>query len=116
MMMEPETKNPESGDGRPAASEWENRRLCSDETCIGVIGPNGCCKECGKPYAGDPAADMPKPPPIPVQSLPPASPVADEAAVSEDDWEHRRLCSDETCIGVIGPNGRCKECGKPYVG
>jgi len=28
------------------------------------------------------------------------------------DWENRTLCSDESCIGVIGPGGRCKECGK----
>jgi hypothetical protein len=30
------------------------------------------------------------------------------------EWEQRTLCSDESCIGVIGPDGRCKECGKPY--
>jgi len=35
---------------------------------------------------------------------------------SDDDWENRVLCSDESCIGVIGPDGRCKECGKPYQG
>jgi len=29
------------------------------------------------------------------------------------DWENRRLCADEACIGIIGPDGRCKECGKP---
>ena len=34
----------------------------------------------------------------------------------EDDWEHRVLCSDESCIGVIGPDGRCKECGLAYEG
>lgn len=27
---------------------WENRRLCPDESCIGVIGKNGLCSECGK--------------------------------------------------------------------
>ncbi len=35
----------------------------------------------------------------------------------EDDtsqWSRRRLCSDGNCIGVIGADGRCKECGKPY--
>lgn len=30
------------------------------------------------------------------------------------EWEQRTLCSDESCIGVIGSDGRCKECGKPY--
>jgi len=28
------------------------------------------------------------------------------------DWENRTLCSDGSCIGIIGPDGRCKECGK----
>jgi hypothetical protein len=31
-----------------------------------------------------------------------------------DDWESRTLCSDGNCIGIIGANGRCKECGKPF--
>lgn len=34
--------------------------------------------------------------------------------VASDDWDQRVLCSDGDCIGVIGPDGRCKECGKPY--
>lgn len=33
--------------------EWERRILCSDGNCIGVIGADGCCKVCGKPYEGD---------------------------------------------------------------
>jgi hypothetical protein len=40
----------------------------------------------------------------------------DAPAGSRDDWESRVLCSDGNCIGVIGPDGRCKECGKPYEG
>ena len=32
---------------------------------------------------------------------------------ADEDWEKRVLCSDEACIGVIGPDGKCKECGKP---
>jgi hypothetical protein len=32
------------------------------------------------------------------------------------DFSKRLLCSDGSCIGVIGPDGRCKECGKPYSG
>lgn len=38
------------------------------------------------------------------------------AASDASEWNQRRLCSDENCIGVIGPDGRCKECGRPYVG
>ena len=32
------------------------------------------------------------------------------------DFAKRLLCSDGSCIGVVGPDGRCKECGKPYAG
>lgn len=39
-----------------------------------------------------------------------------EETASAADWDNRRLCSDGSCIGVIGPDGRCKECGKPYAG
>ena len=99
--------------------DWDNRVLCSDGNCIGVIGPDGHCKECGKKYEGD---------------LPDMSAFGDESqAVMEDDdpssapteipeesnipfddeWENRVLCSDGNCIGTIGPDGKCKECGKP---
>lgn len=33
---------------------------------------------------------------------------------SEDSFENRVLCSDGSCIGVIGPSGRCNVCGKLY--
>lgn len=49
-----ETKLPQKGNEElAAADEWENRILCSDGNCIGVIGPDGRCKECGKPYEGN---------------------------------------------------------------
>lgn len=31
-----------------------------------------------------------------------------------DDFTKRILCSDGNCIGVIGADGLCKECKKPY--
>ena len=40
---------------------------------------------------------------------------AENKSLTDLEWEQRKLCSDESCIGVIGPDGRCKECGKPYV-
>ena len=102
---------------------WEDRRLCSDENCIGVIGPDGRCKECGKPYEGGleikeplekPEAQAAPEPEVVVE----AGEAVEPAVSSEEDpeWENRKLCSDESCIGVIGPDGRCKECGKPYEG
>lgn len=37
-----------------------------------------------------------------------------EKCKEEDSFENRVLCSDGRCIGVIGPDGKCKECGQPY--
>jgi hypothetical protein len=95
-----------------ADEDWEKRTLCSDGSCIGTIGPDGKCKECGKIYEGE---------------LPAVHGARNEKTVtieekqvlsadndSDDDWNKRVLCSDGACIGVIGPNGKCKECGKPW--
>jgi len=30
--------------------------------------------------------------------------------------EGRVLCGDDSCIGTVGPDKRCKVCGKPYEG
>jgi hypothetical protein len=106
---------------------WDRRVLCSDGNCIGVIGNDGRCKLCGKPFEGEL--------PLPVDDAGPPSdegpedpgdhqdeqadhPVNNEAeeggAVGDDSWENRTLCIDESCIGIVGPDGRCKECGTPY--
>lgn len=111
--------------------DWENRVLCSDESCIGIIGPDGLCKECGKPYQGDlpfASAKDPDTPATPTQPTEPDVPQAEQDASNDtttdppgpedadDEWARRKLCSDESCIGVIGPDSRCKECGKPFEG
>jgi hypothetical protein len=92
--------------------DWENRILCSDESCIGTIGPNGKCRECEKPYEGE----------LPEKSSASSGhtivaeeeePVSSETNTASDDWEKRVLCSDESCIGIIGSDGKCKECGNP---
>jgi len=132
--------------------EWKQRILCSDESCIGVIGPDGRCKECGLPYAGGPAENIEQTPTDSDfeeavededadEDMEEFSADEDAEDFSEDEdaeefsadedaedfsededaetitdleWDQRILCSDESCIGVIGPDGRCKECGKPY--
>ena len=112
--------------------DWENRVLCSDGNCIGVIGADGRCKECGKPYEGrlpksfgiQDAAAVPEPPDQTqsgaeaddAEQSSTGEPDAEKSTVDEagdDDWDNRVLCSDGNCIGVIGADGRCKECGKP---
>ena len=110
-------------------SEWDQRVLCSDGNCIGIIGADGRCRECGTPYDGEVASPAVEPHtdndgvdsiPADEQMTVEDAPADDYAAVgsegSDESWENRTLCADESCIGVIGPDGRCKECGKPYTG
>ena len=113
--------------------EWENRILCSDGNCIGIIGPDGRCKECKKPYKGRlpegfmqdvsesedagaaeaTAGEDNDKEPLESQASQ-TDPAAGANSRDDSDWENRVLCSDGNCIGVIGPDGNCKECGKPY--
>ncbi|UCD90677.1 MAG: hypothetical protein JSW04_04410 [Desulfobacterales bacterium] len=95
--------------------DWENRILCIDESCIGVIGPDGRCKECGKPFDSEHKEDIPPAHDIDESANEIDPSEDDESELSADiDWENRTLCIDESCIGVIGPDGKCKECGKPF--
>ena len=110
-------------DTTQADIEWEQRILCSDESCIGVIGPDGRCKECGLPYAGPFNATNEETVASDVEEADSEDEISEEPEETGEydtetqtdlDWEQRTLCSDESCIGVIGPDGLCKECGKPY--
>jgi len=116
-------------DNTQADQYWGNRTLCSDESCIGVIGPDGRCKECGKKFEGDfSKLSVPAEEAVPPDDIEPDETELEETADAsaktaelpngdsppDSDWESRTLCSDESCIGVIGPDGRCKECGKPF--
>jgi hypothetical protein len=112
--------------------EWENRVLCSDESCIGTIGTDGRCRECGRPHEGIlpgriATGPLPEAPadadgqadasaesqaPDPCENSGKDAIEEDSASNSDDEWERRTLCPDESCIGVIGPDGRCKECGR----
>ncbi len=116
-----DSQNPDHiSDKRISDAEWANRRLCPDGHCIGVIGPDGRCKECGRPGGeGPPVADEAGPD-VPSGKgdadeahAAEATPSDDGAVAHDDEWANRRLCPDGNCIGVIGPDGRCKECGRP---
>lgn len=125
----PSKQKSASGKAKSKADrEWENRILCSDGNCIGIIGPDGRCKECKKPYKGRlPEAfmqDVSEPEDAKAVENKDKEPLEDQASQADptdevnyqddSDWGNRILCSDGNCIGVIGPGGRCKECGKPY--
>ncbi|MGN6108154.1 MAG: hypothetical protein ACTHU0_23805, partial [Kofleriaceae bacterium] len=109
-------------------SEWDQRMLCPDGGCVGVIGADGTCKACGRvaPNWGDERQRG----------------LANEGDEDEDDleeeddedvdegdederegearapsrggevWTERSLCPNGACIGVIGDDGTCKVCGR----
>jgi hypothetical protein len=94
----------------------DDRDLCPDGACVGLLGPDGRCKVCGKEAPARPAAaaaavaaPSPAAPPQRKDAAEPASATA--SADDTDDDEDRELCPDGTCIGLIGPDGRCKVCG-----
>ncbi len=125
----PQDKTPSKND-----LAWDNRILCSDENCIGIIGHDGKCKECGKIFDGNLPEDFggsgdPEPAEPTLKNYSSDNLLESEEDTSDNDpetdddsepdkldpdWEQRILCSDESCIGVIDSTGRCKECGKPY--
>jgi hypothetical protein len=100
--------------------DWDKRVLCSDESCIGTIGHDGKCKECGKSYVGtlNALANSVNETKTDVSAvgLPDnkngVSTKISEDSSSDDEWEKRVLCSDGCCTGTIGHDGRCRECGK----
>jgi len=108
------------------------RELCPDGMCVGVIGPDGCCKVCGKRGTGavsarastpakeagpsEPPADW-RPAAVPGGGEPandgPATGEGRPAASGAPDFERERVpCPDGMCTGVIGRNGKCGTCGK----
>lgn len=62
--------------------------LCGQKSLPGV----NYCAGCGESLAAEPA----------------------DAAEAGLDPSQRRACSDGMCIGIIGPDGKCGECGLPF--
>jgi hypothetical protein len=112
-------------------TDWNQRMLCPDGACVGVIGPDGTCKVCGRvaPNWGDERKRG--------LAEEPADEADDEDDEYEDDeyeddeyedddgedapegsgepseaWDDRKLCPDGACVGLIGPDGTCNVCGR----
>jgi hypothetical protein len=121
--------------------EWDQRQLCPDGTCTGLIGDDGLCKVCGRaaPNWGDErnrgkVADVDEPEGDDEGDDEDADDEEegdddDDAAESEHDavvadaptpaagvddyeWTRRKLCPDGACTGVLGGDGKCKVCGR----
>lgn len=101
---------PEGGD----ALDLDQRELCADGSCTGVLGEGGRCRECGRTAAEVEAGE----PPAEATAVRPGTDEdassAGEGAAPDGDGDpgdDRRLCPDGSCVGLIGSDGRCKVCG-----
>ncbi len=102
-------------------TDWDHRQLCPDGACVGVIGSDGTCKVCGRaaPNWGDERKrGMVEEPDADEYEDDDEDELDDGASASTSgsdadaapDWEERKLCPDDACIGVIGADGTCNVC------
>ena len=88
------------------------RKLCPDGSCVGVIGDDGRCRECGRTEAeaeaGEPVAEPGGTDEVPSFVEGAAEPGVDASAFDSK----RRLCDDGSCVGLVGEDGACRVCGR----
>lgn len=89
--------------GEPAEGDDDERALCPDGDCTGLLGDDGRCKVCGKAGVRARARAAAGAAPV-VRVVPPA--------VTDDDSDDRRLCPDGSCTGLLDASGVCKVCGQ----
>ena len=97
------------------------RRLCSDGSCVGVLGADGRCSVCHRSAGaggesfdeGPDRAFGGAPDEAPFEASAdgrPVAPAADGATSGFDPT--RRLCDDGSCVGIVGTDGVCGVCGQ----
>ncbi|MDR1085231.1 MAG: zinc ribbon domain-containing protein [Deltaproteobacteria bacterium] len=71
------------------------------------------CNECGAEIPSDKCEKCRQPAPLWAKFCPHCGEnLAKKITRSEAKVKKRQLCSDESCIGIIGPDGVCTDCGK----
>jgi hypothetical protein len=107
------------------------RRLCPDGNCIGVVGDDGRCRVCGREASGGGAKSAAANGMAAVSAAAAADTDTDttfDSGIDDDDDNElaadaaepgapafdagRRLCSDGSCVGIIGADGKCNVCGQ----
>lgn len=92
-----------------------DRIPCSDGSCIGLVGDDGCCRVCGKEHSEIYVSSFGVGP----HQEPSDPSMVDEEAEEEEEEDYeedvgpdeRVLCSDESCIGLVDEDGYCRACG-----
>ena len=109
---------------------FDRRELCPDGACVGVIGRDGVCTVCGgkgedngsswrHQEQEERAERVDEPEGLRRKDSGEMRPKEEEKSsgelVERERFDpERKLCPDGGCIGVIGPDGRSKECGKSW--
>lgn len=92
--------------------DWEQRALCPDGGCVGVIGQDGTCKVCGRAapnWGSERERGLRSEEEVEPEVI--ASKVLAEPEAPAD-FDDRKLCPDGGCIGLLGADGRCTVCGR----
>jgi len=99
--VDPDFKDRESFDP-------DERELCPDGSCTGLLGADGRCKVCGR--AGDRSVSVSESASANASA---SEDVSVSVSVSDGAFgdEERQLCPDGACTGLIGSDGKCKVCG-----
>lgn len=99
------------------ASSWDERQLCPDGNCVGVIGSDGRCRECGLAADGNSVSARNEyegsdgDPDAPDEAHAEGA-ALDSSFEEAEDLADRRLCPDGSCLGLLGEDNRCKICGQ----
>lgn len=121
--------------------DFEKRVLCEDESCIGVVGKDGRCRVCGRvrskrggkkeaiveeevaqadvaPESEEEVEEEEEEERLEAKEEAEERREAEEEEDEEEEEEvagqdlsDRVLCSDGSCIGLVGKDGYCRACG-----
>ncbi len=111
------------------AFDPNERELCPDGACTGLIGVDGKCKVCGQAGAAAAGGRSVSRQSAIDETLPPEGAAGvggdetagdreagasdhEDAGDGHDPDDDRELCSDGACTGLIGSDGKCKVCGR----
>jgi predicted amidophosphoribosyltransferase len=73
---------------------------------------NLTCDECGATIPSDKCPECKEPAPLWAKFCPHCGKKLIQTPKKLQDKKKRQLCPDESCIGIIGPDGFCVECGR----
>jgi hypothetical protein len=116
-MSEPSSTTPAPATATSDSFDPQRRRLCADGSCVGLVGADGRCRVCGLAHPeGASAAAAYAPVEDPANDDLEADDGFDLQAADAEPGSGfnpaRGLCPDGSCVGVLGPDGRCKLCGR----